>query len=1523
MALFESCLTPDSGQLIMSESGLTSGTDSADMYESVVAPGTDQQAIIESSLSSDSDSELGPYIDQFESNLEPENDLEDPGDSGLTPEIDWLAQSELALALDTELAMALGTESVLSSDSDNLSQSETDLVTNKLSLPESSLSPDTELLAQPGAVVNTERPPLPENVLSYEEGHMSESDLAEFGIILDTEQLTTTRLSSVPDDEQLPQAKSALTQITTGLPLYESDLTPSTDKPTAVWAFTHDPNQLPFTKSDLTDENEHPHFVQYGLTPDTESPLLSQPVLTSSNVEFSSSKVCLSSEPNHYSLPECYFTPVDEKLPLSDICLSTVTKHQLQHQPSKLINAHPAEPTLSGYCVTGDNVCVPESEWFRNEDLPQTQLPLTNETEKFSLDESGFPPNQFPQIELSLTPYTENLPLSELHLPPKTDQLPLVQHLLDCAQVPLSSTGLLENCENEEQFLPNERAKQNPFKVHQIELGFSPMSDIFTSLSPETRELDCYEEDLFSLFCSDTTQELNLSSCTDHLTLSEDFLSLTEVFTHFEADLLNQQDEKEDQVGYQNSELSTHPVDQTYRAEQLDFAEFDPVCRTGQLLESLNENTSNSRTNVPVESISFSFDQSCTSVKTKQSTGDSFEDCLTPDCVDSSFKCLSTETDETPYLYLEFLFDPDRIPHEGDNVSFCINHTQIPPSSLDSSSENVELPSSSVADYLSVCRLNVENEHLPLSLSGSQMNSGFLSLSKIGSLVQHPVLPIASQLSPANLCSEDFPISQTLSDSSLDSSQMSQSNFKSPIEINQSQLGSLNENSRLPLIVVTNSLDESSQFNQVHSLDAKENMTQSLETFLPESVECSKPQIDVPLVPDLLPPCDIIEQLPLLRSVIPQETKYLPPTQAKSQLDDDDDFSPCELVDQSPQSQTVVPYEESQLTPTSAPVKLSLSFISSTYETDTLPSCEVTGQQPISTHDSSAPSTEELVCDPGLGFPLDTDSSCLGEEVLRLRAVFDALDRDKDGFVKMEDFVQFATVYGAEQVKYLTSYLDPAGLGVINFRDFYRGISEIQNEDLDLQLYDMGYPSEEEPACSVDFDDLAAFEVTEVTDSAYVGSESAYSECETFTDEDTGALAAQEDPETEGDGGVHQMHPRTPPEGLEISLCDISIVTANSQEEQFEDFGEGAEPDLYSSQCDEEEENSLPQPVCSSSRLNSSPDKRPSSRKEARRLHNSSFLAEDAMERHPTDLAYDETDLTDKVLYLEHRVTELEREASTTGEQQNRLRQENLHLLHRAHALEEQLKDQELRSDEVQNEETRKHRDELRKMERDRGFELSSLKARVQELEAENFELRSQLPTAKATTQRLEEENQKLRDQVEELRQQVKENKELNQKLGGRLNKEKHKQQSERERSQEVIEELRRELEQMQLMRLEMEHRLGLGNSAALQEYNSRTRETELEQEVRRLKQEQRTLKDQNEELNGQIINLSIQGAKNLFSTTFSDSLAAEISSVSRDELMEAIQKQEDINLRLQDYIDRIIVAIMETNPAILEVKIH
>ncbi|XP_005853062.1 PREDICTED: rab11 family-interacting protein 4-like [Myotis brandtii] len=86
--------------------------------------------------------------------------------------------------------------------------------------------------------------------------------------------------------------------------------------------------------------------------------------------------------------------------------------------------------------------------------------------------------------------------------------------------------------------------------------------------------------------------------------------------------------------------------------------------------------------------------------------------------------------------------------------------------------------------------------------------------------------------------------------------------------------------------------------------------------------------------------------------------------------------------------------------------------------------------------------------------------------------------------------------------------------------------------------------------------------------------------------------------------------------------------------------------------------------------------------------------------------------------------------------------------------------------------------------------------------------------------------------------------------------------------------------------------------------------------------QENHKLRDQNDDLNGQILSLSLYEAKNLFATqTKAQSLASEIDTASRDELMEALKEQEEINFRLRQYMDKIILAILDHNPSILEIK--
>ncbi|XP_061665444.1 rab11 family-interacting protein 3 isoform X2 [Syngnathoides biaculeatus] len=548
-----------------------------------------------------------------------------------------------------------------------------------------------------------------------------------------------------------------------------------------------------------------------------------------------------------------------------------------------------------------------------------------------------------------------------------------------------------------------------------------------------------------------------------------------------------------------------------------------------------------------------------------------------------------------------------------------------------------------------------------------------------------------------------------------------------------------------------------------------------------------------------------------------------------------------------------------------------------------------------------------------------------------LKTVFDALDQDGDGFVRIEEFMEFAAAYGADQVKDLTKFLDPSGLGVISFEDFHRGISAISNGGPEPQLYGANYsPGDGAVGCPEEYD-----EQNEVTDSAYLGSESTYSECETFTDEDTGALVPpemHEDVDTDSgiEAALHDPEEAINRFSLNSELHNPSLMTViGGEEEHFEDFGESNTSELLLESAEEVTDGVVdsplaktPQQIDVSSLLSPSAGKRLSSKKVARHLLQNSSITLDTVSDLTRDiLELADNDITDKMLLLERRVAELEKESETSGEQHQRLRQENLQLVHRANALEEQLKEQELLADEELQHEIRRHKEALSKLERERGLELENLQSRLQQLQEENSELRSCVPCLRANIERLEEEKLKLEDEVDVVSDKWQDEMETRQKMADKLSHEQHLNQKEKESTQELIEDLRKQLEHLQLYKLEAEAKRGRSPSAGLQEYQTRTREAELDQEIKRLKQDNRSLKEQNDELNGQIINLSIQGAKSLMSASFSDSLAAEINSVSRSELMEAVHKQEEINYRLQDYIDKIIVAIMESNPSILEVK--
>ncbi|XP_060502707.1 rab11 family-interacting protein 4 isoform X1 [Panthera onca] len=626
--------------------------------------------------------------------------------------------------------------------------------------------------------------------------------------------------------------------------------------------------------------------------------------------------------------------------------------------------------------------------------------------------------------------------------------------------------------------------------------------------------------------------------------------------------------------------------------------------------------------------------------------------------------------------------------------------------------------------------------------------------------------------------------------------------------------------------------------------------------------------------------------------------------------------------------------------------------------------------------------------------------AALLRSVRRLREVFEVCGRDPDGFLRVERVAALGLRFGqGEEVEKLVKYLDPNDLGRINFKDFCRGVFAMKGcEELLRDV--LSVESAGTLPCTPEIPDCAE-QGSEVPGPTFADGELLPRDPSFFPEDEEEAmtLAPPEgppesdmdspmesmqslegsvgSPAEEKDGGLGGLFlPEDKSLGHAPSMTTSDLSTHSttsliSNEEQFEDYGEGDDVDCApSSPCPDDETRTnvysdLGSSVSSSAgqtprkmrhtynselldvycsqcckKINllndlearlknlkaNSPNRKISSTAFGRQLmHSSNFSSSDGSTE---DLFRDsidscDNDITEKVSFLEKKVTELENDSLTNGDLKSKLKQENTQLVHRVHELEEMVKDQETMAEQALEEEARRHREAYGKLEREKSTEIELLNTRVQQLEEENTELRTTVTRLKSQTEKLDEERQRMCDRLEDTSLRLKDETDLYKRVTDKLRQNRLEFQKEREATQELIEDLRKELEHLQMYKLDCERPgRGRSSSSGLGEFNARAREVELEHEVKRLKQENHKLRDQNDDLNGQILSLSLYEAKNLFATqTKAQSLAAEIDTASRDELMEALKEQEEINFRLRQYMDKIILAILDHNPSILEIK--
>uniref|UniRef100_A0A8C9TZR9 RAB11 family interacting protein 4 (class II) b n=1 Tax=Scleropages formosus TaxID=113540 RepID=A0A8C9TZR9_SCLFO len=526
--------------------------------------------------------------------------------------------------------------------------------------------------------------------------------------------------------------------------------------------------------------------------------------------------------------------------------------------------------------------------------------------------------------------------------------------------------------------------------------------------------------------------------------------------------------------------------------------------------------------------------------------------------------------------------------------------------------------------------------------------------------------------------------------------------------------------------------------------------------------------------------------------------------------------------------------------------------------------------------------------------------------VKKLREVFDACDQDGNGYLCVQRFVDLGLRFGqGDEVKKLANYLDPNAQGRISFKDFCQGVLCVVELGLQtptwfsLCLHLCSNSECSDPACRCGQTNPSLTSDLSTRSSASLNEEQ-------FEDYGVG-----EDTRTNGYSDLGSSVPssagQTPRKMRQLYNSELM--------------------DVYCSQCCKKV-NLLNDLEARLKNLKAnSPNRKISSTAFGRQLfHNSNLSSSNGSTE---DLFRDsidscDADITEKVSYLEKKVTELENDSLMNGDLKSKLKQENTQLVHRVHELEEQIKDQEARAEQTMEEELRRHRDAYSKLEREKNTQIELLSNRwVQQLEEENGEMKVNMSRLKSQTEKLDEEKQRMTDKLEDTSLRLKDEMDLYRKMMDKLKQNRHEFQKEREAMQELIEDLRRELEHLQLFKLETERPSRTRSStSSVSEFNAKTRETELEHEIKRLKQENQKLREQNDDLNGQILSLSLHEAKNLFATqTKAQSLAAEIDNASRDELMEALKEQEEINFRLRQYMDKIILAILDHNPSILEIK--
>ncbi|CAG9853960.1 unnamed protein product [Phyllotreta striolata] len=287
-------------------------------------------------------------------------------------------------------------------------------------------------------------------------------------------------------------------------------------------------------------------------------------------------------------------------------------------------------------------------------------------------------------------------------------------------------------------------------------------------------------------------------------------------------------------------------------------------------------------------------------------------------------------------------------------------------------------------------------------------------------------------------------------------------------------------------------------------------------------------------------------------------------------------------------------------------------------------------------------------------------------------------------------------------------------------------------------------------------------------------------------------------------------------------------------------------------------------------------------------------------------LEEDVQDLRQKFQVLQQQLGSLQDTANQNDERYTRAKSDNAALQARIIMLEEQIRETEFRCEEKIQDEQRRTKELVSRLEREKQLLLENVNIRLQGSETECANLKEETVRQRVQIEKLDNQRQNLQDQNQELSallSSAKDEMKVMKDQQIRLKRD-------YEAQVQLSEDLSKEIE-----RLRLEARtpaLPTTSPEAL-------RLEELHEEMTNLRTENSRLKDVNEELQASLVHAGLETGRIL--SIGENSLAAELDVMSQDEVHQALKEQQEVNRQLRTYIEGILLNIVENHPQLLEVK--